>query len=497
MSTDHPVAPDRYHLTRNFAVAALIVVTLAAACLAYVNRSSAVSQLQRMADDNNAALTQTFANSLWPQHRAFIGSAHTMPADEIRADPRTGALAAAVTGMMAGTRVLKVKFYDLRGLTVFSTDPGQIGGDYSRNRRFIGAMAGESVAELEFREQFGAIDGPKTDVWILSSYIPVRPAGRGGAIEGVAEIYSDVTDIHAYVRRNERATIAVSGIGFLLVFVILVGIVWHADRQIRRYHHRTLDLAASYARADAASKAKSTFLANISHELRTPLNAILGFSEMIRNAAYGPLGSEKYRESAADIHSSGRHLLHIINDVLDLVNVESGRMAVASAPVDATALVRGVAKLIAERADQARVRIVTEIEPDPLWIESDEAKIRQILVNLTINAITFSPPGGTVTIALREGHELGGIQLIVSDNGIGIRPEDIPKALAPFSQIDDALTRRRDGVGLGLTLSSRFAELLGGTLKLDSRPGKGTRITVVLPDRSATSLATRLIAANG
>ncbi|MGH6886467.1 MAG: histidine kinase dimerization/phospho-acceptor domain-containing protein, partial [Geminicoccales bacterium] len=284
----YPAAPKSYRLTRNFAICALIVVVLAAAALAHVNRSFAVSQLQRMADDNNAALTQAFANRIWPQYRGFIQSAHRFSADEIRTNPQTASLAGAVAQMMAGTRVLKVKFYDLQGLTVFSTAPEQIGSDYSANPRFLGALAGQSVAELELRESFGAIDGPRENVWVLSSYIPVRPAGEGSGIEGVAEIYSDVTDIHAYVRQNELALIAVTGLAFLLAFLLLLGFVCYADRQMRRYHQRAIELTASYARAEAANKSKTTFLTNIGHELRTPLNAIIGFSEMISEAIYGP-----------------------------------------------------------------------------------------------------------------------------------------------------------------------------------------------------------------
>jgi len=479
------VGPGSYRLTRNFALGALVVVALAATGFAAVYRSLAVAQLQRMADQNNAALTQTFANGVWPRFRDFIESAHGLAAEDIRAHPRTAALTATVAEIMAGTRVLKVKLYDLRGLTVFSTAPEQIGADYGDNPRFLGALAGRSVAELEHRERFGAIDGPRESLWVLSSYIPVRPAGAEREIEGVAEIYSDVTDIQAYIRHNELTLIAVVGLGFLLVFLLLLGIVAFAERQIRRYHRRSLELAASCARAEAASRAKSTFLANMGHELRTPLNAIIGFSELIRDAAYGPLGSGRYREAAADIHASGRHLLEIINDVLDLVQAEAGTMAVARGGFDAAELVREVARLLAEQAEAAGIELATRIPQGPVRIESDEAKVRQILLNLAGNAIDFTPAGGAVSIALRFEREPGGIELVVSDSGIGIAPEDIPKALAPFSQIDDGLARKRDGTGLGLPLSRTFAELLGGSLEIDSRPGGGTRVSVVLPDRAA------------
>jgi signal transduction histidine kinase len=225
-------------------------------------------------------------------------------------------------------------------------------------------------------------------------------------------------------------------------------------------------------------------LAGIAHELRTPLNAIIGFSEMIKDAAYGPLGSGKYLEFGRDIHASGLHLLAIINDVLDLVNADTGDAKVTYSSVDPAALAREVLELTAKKAKRAGVRMVLEAGAEPAPIRTDEAKLRQILLNLTDNAIDFTPSGGTVTIALQERAKAGELVLVVSDTGVGIKREDIPKALAPFSQLDESAARKREGTGLGLPLSKKFAELLGGSLHIDSRHGMGTRVSVVLPSRS-------------
>ncbi len=384
---------------------------------------------------------------------------------------------------MAGTKVLKVKLYNLCGITAFSTEPAQIGGDYAGNARFLKAIDGETASKLEFRERFNAIDGPVEERWVLSSYIPVRSGEGPRAIEGVAEIYTDVSEIHRYVRRTEFALIGIVTAAFSLVFLLLLAMIWRADRQIRRHHRDSLELAASAARAESASRAKSEFLANMSHELRTPLNAIIGFSEIIKDGMLGPIGEPRYQGYAGDIYTSGQHLLAIINDVLDLARVETGKMRVTLEEFDAVRIAREVAMIVGGQAEAAEVALTVETTLPARIMESDENKVRQILLNLVANAIKFTETGGGVVIGIGEAANTGTIRLTVSDTGIGMKPADIPAALAPFGQIDGSLARRHDGAGLGLTLSLRLARLLGGELSIESTPGAGTVVTVTLPTR--------------
>ncbi len=230
----------------------------------------------------------------------------------------------------------------------------------------------------------------------------------------------------------------------------------------------------------AAHLAKSMYLANMSHELRTPLNAIIGFSELMRHEMLGPLGSPKYTEYLGDIHESASHLLDLINDVLEMSRIESGQLVLHEAPADVVALLASCHRLLRERARRAGVdlRIETADHLPDLWC--DVAKLRQIMLNLTANAVKFTPRGGRVVISARLAG--GGVELAVADTGIGIARKDIPRVLTPFVQA--ANTRAlsaEEGTGLGLPLAKRLAELHGGTLVLDSELGRGTRVAVTLP----------------
>ena len=191
----------------------------------------------------------------------------------------------------------------------------------------------------------------------------------------------------------------------------------------------------------------------MSHELRTPLNAIIGFSDIVIDEMYGPVGSERYREYLRDIRSSGTHLLDLINDILDLSKAEAGQVELQESIIAVDGLIAGSVALVALRARQAGVKIVTDIASDLPNLRADERKVRQVLLNLATNAIKFTPPGGRVCLRARLG---GGLQLAVEDTGIGMASADIPKALSPFGQIDSPHNRRHTGTGLGLPLTKRL-----------------------------------------
>jgi signal transduction histidine kinase len=232
--------------------------------------------------------------------------------------------------------------------------------------------------------------------------------------------------------------------------------------------------------ADAGNAAKSVFLANMSHELRTPLNAIIGFAEVMDSGLFGEIENARYKNYNSDILAAARHLLRLINDVLDLSKIEAGKWEISEEPVDVEALLKSVRRLIGGRDEMAaltlRVDAVRALPP----ILADERALKQILINLLSNAIKFTPSGGTVRLRARRGRG-GRVQFVVADSGIGMRREDLPTALQPFGQIDNFLTRRQQGTGLGLSIAKALVELHGGSLRLRSRPGRGTTIVVTLP----------------
>ena len=240
--------------------------------------------------------------------------------------------------------------------------------------------------------------------------------------------------------------------------------------------------------AEAANASKTAFLANMSHELRTPLNAILGFSEIIAQECFGPVGSERYRDYAGDIHASGAHLLSLINDLLDVAKIEAGRMDLACKVLDAARTFDIALKLIGTKArdkNQA-MNIVVDQDAPPLY--GDERAIKQMLINLVSNAVKFTPLGGRIDVVGSRAVG-GGFQIMVRDNGPGIPRDRLDHIFQPFNQVDNRFDRQAGGTGLGLALVRGLAQLHGGRAWIESEYGRGCAVFVVLPSEPAAAAA--------
>ena len=232
--------------------------------------------------------------------------------------------------------------------------------------------------------------------------------------------------------------------------------------------------------AESANRSKSAFLAAMSHELRTPLNAIIGFSEVIKDETFGPVGSTRYCGYAKDIYASGQHLLALINDILDLSKVESGTEELYEEDIKVSELLQSALRLVKHRVERHGPKLELDIRGDLPLLHADERKLKQILVNLLANAIKFTDPAGKVVLRAWCRAD-SGLVIQVIDAGIGIAPADIPKALSRFGQVDSDLNRKHEGTGLGLPLSKALTEMHGGSLDLQSDVGIGTTVTVRLP----------------
>lgn len=231
--------------------------------------------------------------------------------------------------------------------------------------------------------------------------------------------------------------------------------------------------------AESASRAKTQFLANMSHELRTPLNAVIGFSEILNRELFGALGEQRYRDYARLIHESGEHLLHVVNDILDMSKIEAGKLKLVKEPFDVGSLIASCVEVMRHAAEAKQLSLVTEVAPGMPDLVADRRACKQMLLNVISNAIKFTDPGGWVRVAAREETET--VELIVTDNGIGIGEQDLPKLGNPFVQADNAYNRSHDGAGLGLSVVKGLARLHGGRLEIASKLGQGTTATIVLP----------------
>ncbi|GEO83025.1 sensor histidine kinase [Pararhodospirillum oryzae] len=239
------------------------------------------------------------------------------------------------------------------------------------------------------------------------------------------------------------------------------------------------ELIAAHQAALLANRAKTQFLANMSHELRTPLNAIIGFSDMLISGVHGPL-MVRQKEYARDIHLSAMHLLDLINDILDVAKIESGSYVLQEQNVNLADEAKACERMLRGRISEKRLTFETLCLDEQPWVRGDERAIRQILLNLLSNAVKFTPEGGLVTLSMGPMPD-GSMTVTVSDTGIGIPPEHLDLVLCPFHQVDTSDTRRHEGTGLGLPLAKALAEKHGGALRLDSRVGEGTHVTVLFP----------------
>jgi signal transduction histidine kinase len=239
--------------------------------------------------------------------------------------------------------------------------------------------------------------------------------------------------------------------------------------------------------AEAANLAKSGFLATVSHELRTPLNAIIGFSEMMQHEVLGPIVNERYRGYVDDIHESGAHLLQIINDILDLSKAEAGKLELNEGVFDLRDTVRSVRQWISPRICGGGLSDAVDLPAELPLLFADECKTKQVLLNLVINAVKFTPSGGHIEIAGRFDPETGVI-VTVRDTGIGIAPGDLARVLEPFEQVDSSLSRTHQGTGLGLPLVKAIMELHGGSIAVKSEVAVGTQMSVIFPPSRAVSM---------
>lgn len=278
----------------------------------------------------------------------------------------------------------------------------------------------------------------------------------------VASVGVAVEDIEAAVADLRRTLFVLAAILTLSILLVTLFLL---------VQHRTAE------RLRAALALNRNFLARVSHELRTPLNAIIGFSEVIRDQMLGPQAGGRYADYARDIHESGRHLLGLINDIMDLSRLQAGTLPLHPEPLDVALVVEWAFRMVAPQADAKSIRLDLNVEPGSHSVSADERAMKQMLLNLLANAVTFTPNGGRILVSVSGGAE-GGCRVRVMDNGIGMTPEQIDQATVPFGQPEVHVSQPGQGSGLGLSIVKSLMEAHGGRLHIDSRPGEGSQFTL-------------------
>jgi two-component system cell cycle sensor histidine kinase PleC len=294
---------------------------------------------------------------------------------------------------------------------------------------------------------------------------------------------TSITDLSEQIGRDKPSALMS---GFIIArdgqFIGIGSVLDILQLQVAEGRQRGQELEAARAEAERADAAKSQFLANMSHELRTPLNAVIGFADIIQGEMFGADAAAwaRYKDYAGDIGSSGRFLLDVINDILDLSKAAAGKVELREDLTSVASLVASVGRFFAERAVQAELTLDIKGPPVDIELWADETKLKQVLLNLVSNAIKFTPAGGRISLRVSQAVD-GGLRFAVADSGVGIAAGDLARIFEPFVQVESSLARRHAGTGLGLPLARSFVELHGGRIEIASEPGAGTCVTAILP----------------
>lgn len=342
------------------------------------------------------------------------------------------------------------------------------------------ALAGETNNEIIYDY---AVGSRKHNV--IRSFIPIIPdvssPERRKRIPAVIELVYDITPVFSKPLVWQAAAVIFVMVIFGAAFGFMLYAMAKTERLITKQYETNVDLVSAKTTAEKESREKSQFLANISHELRTPLNAIIGFSEILKDEVMGPINNPQYKEYVNDINLSGVHLLSLINDILDFSKAEAGKLKVELADVDVTKVMTNSIKLVTPTANDSGVKLIEEIPKEHYILKTDGKRLKQVILNLLSNAVKFTPSGGTVKLYAWVSVAENKFVIEVKDTGVGIDPKDISKAMTTFGQVENKLSRKHEGTGLGLPLSRKLVELMGGKLEITSKPGVGTTVSIVLP----------------
>lgn len=378
----------------------------------------------------------------------------------------------------------KITLYNGKGSALISSNSDDIVLlNADDDKSIAGALSGNSHDALVISGTYSGSDQSNQIRKYHARYVvPLQAQNCPGAkgYIGAIEFFADADRLRDKISDFRLLLTA----GVVAVFVFLYIALYISSRRhekvINKQHEEKMQLEKAKTVAEMKSREKSMFLANITHELRTPLNAIIGFSEILKEGVIHPEDGGKYQEYVKDIHSSGVHLLGLINDILDYSKAEASKLEVDMVDMDLRKIALNCLRLVEPRASDADLRLIADIPKRNLLMKGDPKRIKQVILNLLSNAVKFTPAGGEVTLSITEEPTEEMIEINIVDTGIGIPKKQISKALAPFGQVESGMSKQ-EGTGLGLPLTKKLTEIMGGEFIFQSEKDLGTSITIRFP----------------
>ncbi len=447
------------------AVAAIgvVIFVLSATGLSMVNMNAALDHLARTVADRNGAFAAALTEVLAPDINGMLARAEQL-------GPVGGNHDQKIERVLKGTGIVNLTILDTGGRVLWIKDGSEHGTERGETTGF----------------RLSLEDDPETgrERYLVISYhpftMPANQAGRhGDALSGVYVIETDVSDHISQIADVLLPVLVILALSFGVIFLFLMAIVRTSNRRLIENYRQQKRLSHGVRRAEEADRAKSVFLSEISHELRTPLNAIIGFSELMKDATFGPLGDKRYQSYAENIHQGGRQLLTLITDLLDLGRLQSGQMELNERQVDLAACLETTTRMLSCQPEAIALTFNCRMEPRLPPVLADPDAIQHIMQDLLSNAIRHTIDG-TITVAayLRPDQAL---EFSVSDTGIGMPENELWELRQRFNRVDGSWKRDFEGTGLGLALVKALMSQHGGDLSIASEVGVGTTVTCLFP----------------
>jgi signal transduction histidine kinase/CheY-like chemotaxis protein len=463
------------HTTRAFAVLTFVVLSVALALTWKLLVQSNQEGIVNATKAASMAITEVMVSEAWNEIQPLL-LLDEESVVAIKANPHIAQVDAAVRKFSRQTDIVKVKIFDLRGVTQYSSEFRQIGENKAASSGFSNAVQGVATSELSFRQSFESFGRTLEEVNLVSSYVPVV---EGANRVAVLEIYTDRSSEFAHMRAQQWGLLLGLGAIYAVLYAVLLFVFWSSERARLRHMVSLQELAtqneAARLAAEQNTRLKSNFLATMSHEIRTPMNGVIGMAHLLVDTPLTPAQSGYVR----DIVNSGESLLAIINDILDISKIEAGKMEFEHATFDLPELVQSVHAMLKVRADQKEIGLHVDVDDaSAKCFLGDALRIRQVLLNLVSNAVKFTDHGAVNVTVQRQS---GGVRFAVTDSGIGMDPQELAQLFQSFTQVDGSATRRFGGTGLGLAISKKLVEGMRGTIGVDSQKDVGTTFYFELP----------------